>query len=170
MWIDNMWWQSTSQDDKGQLVSGKSYLSNQSKHMFFRSNEKKGWDGEEETHLALMSACHRIQSWGPTEWERSWEATWCHFSGAKRKLLTSPQPPTDGGRKKGKRQSQKSQILPTASQHTTQSARSTDGCKLCLAPKWTLMYIYESVTVDVLIIWYDAGFVSGIWINQNVPH
>lgn len=32
------------------------------------------------------------------------------------------------------------------------------------------MYIYESVSADVLIMWYDGDFVSGIWINQNVPH
>lgn len=54
----------------------------------------------EETHLALMSACHMTRSWGPTESERSREATWFHSSENTSPHLTSPQPPADGWKKK----------------------------------------------------------------------
>lgn len=33
-----------------------------------------------------------------------------------------------------------------------------------------LMYIYESVTDDVLITWYKSVFVGGEWNNENVSH
>ena len=38
----------------------------------------KNSSGESETHLALISVCHMIQSWVPTAPERSREATWFH--------------------------------------------------------------------------------------------